>query len=483
MIVPRVKNTASLLFVTVLVACSQTGQDSGNSDAATATSGASGGVAGSTFVEAQTSGSQSSGDDTSTGEASDTSDSGTPPLDPNDPGDIAGDRFVAKSGEDVGDCIAAPCLTLAFAGAQMQPGEVLVVGDGSYDEPIANDTFALGADGAHTIVRAENSGAVTVTGRFGLYADQDFYLTFAGLRFESAMGKGISGGNVSFFRCAFVGGPCGGNSVNTGVGTNDFSPGAWNVLFQDCLFYGQGGRYGLLVYRAVDVTMRRIVVRKDGGWAVPGQPAECVEISPPEAGMALYEATNALCEQCIVFDSIKASIDSAEGLGGLAINANAPVLSDNDLVVDSFVVNTAYSGITFEGNAVVNNAEIRDSYSLGNRLNGVTVAIAGSMILQRVGVMDNGSDGIANYSANGPNPATVVLQDSLIAGNTGEQLRNLMGATDGSGPNTPDLSQFDNTWIRREMCELAQPRPDYDLPNEFCESGLSFTDYILSYVP
>src|SRR6185503_19691079 len=50
-------------------------------------------------------------------------DAGSPDLGPG----RTGDRTVATTGADTGDCIAAPCHTFDYAGTQLRSGETLIV--------------------------------------------------------------------------------------------------------------------------------------------------------------------------------------------------------------------------------------------------------------------------------------------------------------------------------------------------------------------
>jgi hypothetical protein len=356
---------------------------------------------------------------------------------------------------------------LAYAGTQMGSGDVLMVGDGTYDEAIDNDVFPSGTAGSFTVIRAVHEGHAVITGGLSLYRNGDFYLQFEGLRFSSQDGKGVAGGNVRFYRTSFSGGPPRGNTVNMGVGTNDFQPGAWDILFEDCLFYGLGGRYSLLVYRSRDVVLRRVVARKDGGWGLNGSGDTEWE---PEGVIIFYESSDSVCEQCVVFDSLKLSHQSAEALGALIQNSHSDTLHDNVRVLESIVVNNAYSGLTLEGNGAVSNAGYSDTYSVANELNGVTLNLnSASVEFTRCAVIGNGGDGIADYGS-----ADVNLVDSIVRDNQGEQLRNVSGETAGSGPGPIDLSSFDSDRIRFEFCAGVQ--------RGFCATTSTFQEYLQNFI-
>jgi hypothetical protein len=408
-------------------------------------------------------------------DAPDAGDADLPPDGPGDPdADDAGEVVippgalrVEMDGEDTGDCRSDPCRTLDYAGTKMQPGDVLYVGDGSYDTLVSNDTFPSGTAEGFTVVRAVHDGGAVVTGGLELYRNGEFYLQFEGLRFESGTGKGVAGGHVHFLRASFVGGPPSGNTVNWGAGTNDFEPGAWDILCEDCLFYGLGGRYAALVYRGQNVVLRRAVARKDGGWGLEGPDSTGWE---PEGVIIFYESAGSACEQCVVLDSLKLSDDSAEGLGALILNSHSDTLHHDVHVTQSIVVNNAYTGLALEGNGAVLDALFADTYSAANTGNGVTLALDTlTGTFERCAVIGNGGDGIADYGS-----ATVSILDCIVRDNAGEQLRGVTGETGGAGPGAIDLSGFDDGRIRAELCN--------GVDRGFCATSSTFEDYLRSFM-
>lgn len=382
-----------------------------------------------------------------------------------DGGEVMGDRYVAQDGVDAGDCSVDPCLTFAYAGTQLQSGEVLVVGDGTYADGIDGDTFPRGSDGASTTIRAAHPGAVTVTGPFALYDDGDFFLAFDGLRFENDGEKQVAGGHVAFTRAAFVGGPASGNAVNFVVGTNDFDPGAWNVSCEDCVFYGQGGRYAALVYRGQDVTLRRAVGRKDGGWGL----TEATTMSEPEGVITFYESRDSICDRCVALDSLKLSDDSAEALGALVQNSHTDG-HDNVAFIGCFSVANEFAGFAFEGQGSVGNASVTDSLSAQNQANGLTANVDGNITFTRIASRDNAGTGVASYG-----DAAVALVDSRVSGNAGGELDGVDGSTDGPGPDGVDLRGFDSAWLRAELCEHA------GVTRGLCARDIGFQAYLQSF--
>lgn len=432
-----------------------TNQSTGGTNSGGSSAGGSSGNGGSSSGGAPTGGSGGASTGGSGGSATGGS-GGTP---------ATGDRYVATDGTDSGDCSTDPCKTLSYAGQQLQSGEVLVMQDGTYPDSVDNDTLPKGTSGAFTVVRAEHDGAVTITGALELHENTDFFLEFQGMRFEGSDSKGVAGGNVRFLRVAFVGGPPTGNTVSFGVGTNDFTPGAWDVTCEDCIFRGLGGRYAAMVYHGENVTFRRIVARKDGGWGVGSSGATDSE---PEGVIMFYETKNSTCEKCVALDSLKESHSSAEALGSIIQNSHTNQHT-NVSFSECFAVNNEYAGFSFEGNGSVGSAAVSDSYSANNSANGITANVDGNITLTRIASLANDGTGVASYG-----DETVTLVDSKVSGN-GEALNGVSGSTTGAGPHAIDLSQFDNARLKTELCDLAQDSRGY------CADATTFQDYLQSF--
>ncbi|HET9956909.1 MAG TPA: right-handed parallel beta-helix repeat-containing protein, partial [Polyangiaceae bacterium] len=369
----------------------------------------------------------------------------------------ASDRIVATTGVDRGDCSIDPCLTFRYAGTQMRAGETLVVEDGTYADSIGSDTFPPGSPSGYTRIVARHPGAVTIEGRLDLYENREFYLELAGLRFVGDESKNVAGGHVRLVGDSFVNGPPDGNAAVLSIGTNDWAPGAWNIEVIDTIVYGHGGRYDVLVYRANDVTLTRLVARKDGGWSGDDQ-------SNPEGVVIFYESSRSVCDRCVVLDSISES--GAEPLGGIIVNSHDAKLSTDTEIRASAVIDSNYPGITLEGHGDVNEARIIDSYASGNSSNGVTLNVGGDLTITRLTAIANRGDGIANYG-----DITVSSSDCLLRDNSGEDLRGVPGTTTGSGAAPIDFAGFDQARVRRELC-AGETRG-------FCGANLSFAEHVM----
>jgi hypothetical protein len=172
--------------------------------------------------------------------------------------------------------------------ALMSSGDTLIINDGTYsttNDQIVN--MPNGTVGAYTTIKAANDGGAIITATDGFSFNAN-YVQIEGLKFSGTWQKTTDGNHIKILRCAFQGGPTSGNNINFAVGTS-------YVLIEDCWFYGQGGRYKILIYQADHIILRRCVIRQDAGWTVYE--------SDPEAGVAVYESSNVSLQNVIVIDS------------------------------------------------------------------------------------------------------------------------------------------------------------------------------------
>jgi len=218
-------------------------------------------------------------------------------------------RYVDTNGSDSGNCTNASseCRTLDYAISQMQGGDTLIIRDGEYGS--LNETTVLkvppsGAEGAYTIIKAENDGKVVIKRRLLIRNknNPDHHIQFEGLKWKGPYGDIITGNNIKIFRCAFEGGPAGGNTTNLNIGSSDTQTD--NILIEDSWFYGLGGRYTVLVFGSSNVIIRRSVIRHDGGWDIAGN-------FTPESGITIYNANRVQLQNVIVLDSITTSFNDS----------------------------------------------------------------------------------------------------------------------------------------------------------------------------
>lgn len=209
--------------------------------------------------------------------------------------------YIAPSGSDSSGngTSGNPWKTLDKAFSSGSGGDTYVLKNGTYNYSGAefDGSIDSGSSGAYTIIRAENDGGAVITQSGGLYLPASVsYVQIEGIKWNSSGQKYIGGHHIKFFRCAFQGGPSSGNVVNTGVGSN--SDNARYILFEDCWWFGLGGRYNLLIYNSDYVVIRRAIIRHDGGWG----PAS----GNPESGITFYESSNIHAQNVIVIDSNEA---------------------------------------------------------------------------------------------------------------------------------------------------------------------------------
>lgn len=172
----------------------------------------------------------------------------------------------------------------------MQRLHTLVVRAGTYAGAVnAITSLKSGKASAFNVIKAETDGAAIVSA--SLAADTGSYVQLEGFRFTAPETKYAAGDHVRFLRCGFEGGAvcsqdCDGEVV---VAAGSYQ------LFEDCWFYGVGGRYTVLVWEVHDTVFRRCVARRDGGYTYDG--------SNPEAVWSNYGSYNMSYQNCLSIDN------------------------------------------------------------------------------------------------------------------------------------------------------------------------------------
>jgi hypothetical protein len=324
------------------------------------------------------------------------------------------------SGSDANSCAAAVAggasakKTFASAVGCLSAGSTLIVQSGSYGG--AFNGIPNGAAGNFVVIKAETDGGVIFSGTVD-FAHTSAYIQTEGLRFESSNQKNILGNHLKFLRSSFKGGCTSGNCVNTVVGSNNFNDTA-DILFQDCWWYGAGGRYNLLVYNADRVVLRRAVVRHDGGWSDGGS-------GNPESGINFYDSSDSWCLNCIVVDS-NLTYSTWSGAYYSVRNSSVSHATANNGWVGSIALNNKDLGMRQDG--AISNATITDFVSVDNPnggisfgVNPVTSAVTRATILQK-NVPSSGDmrGGFGAWGGGSNNISNVI-----IAGQAGADLYNL----------------------------------------------------------
>jgi hypothetical protein len=179
-------------------------------------------------------------------------------------------------------------------------GDTLIIKNGTYSGS-ANviRTFGNGSPGAYNTIRAETDGSVVIsstilskpdTGALGSYTN------VIGLKFTAPETKGCDGTYMKFFRCA----------VENGQVCSSGCDGAFvwmsgsHQLYEDCWFYGWGGRYTVANYENSYTVYRRCVIRREGGYTYDE------EGQNPEAAIVNYAANHMSYQNVLVIDNTNA---------------------------------------------------------------------------------------------------------------------------------------------------------------------------------
>ncbi|HED35075.1 MAG TPA: hypothetical protein ENJ08_12830 [Gammaproteobacteria bacterium] len=346
---------------------------------------------------------------------------------------------ASASGDSGSGTLSSPkkYITSGLALMSSSGGDTLVVMPGTYadaNDRILSSSVPNGQPGAYNIIKAQTDGTVTIDASFNLSAvgaAQSSYLQFEGLKWRGPTGKSIVGHHIKILRCAFEGGPSSGNTTTFGIGTNNQTPGATDILIEDSWFYGEGGRYEMLIFNSDRVILRRVVARHDGGWCFN----VCGGSGPPEAGVTVYNSKNILLQNVMVLDSnlIYQYWESTFYI----INNTALLDNDNTVVDGALSINNRGVSFKFDGPKAVTNAVIQDSvsYGLGDGT-GFGIALTGNpgsnSTLRNLTLMNAGTGVLVGSSA-----TTNDLTNSILEGNT----RAIM---DNSGPGSNWTHSFNN---------------------------------------
>lgn len=147
-----------------------------------------------------------------------------------------------------------------------------------------------------TMIKAEENWRAIITRADSLALDSGnaHRTDFIGIKWNYAGQKTVSGTYLRFFHCRFKGGEPTGNNVQVSLGFGGVT--SHHILLEDCVVWGSGGRYNIMKYNVQYCTLRRVVVRHDGGWDDEGS-------ENPEAGITSYDAADLANVNTIVLDS------------------------------------------------------------------------------------------------------------------------------------------------------------------------------------
>lgn len=190
------------------------------------------------------------------------------------------------------------CENLSACNTAASSGDTVYIADGTYNQAVSGLK-------AGVTFQAVNDGEVTFTSTFQPGSNG---FTMRGIIIKSSNEKNL-GGNNTYDRMSFVGGPASGNIVNSLVYNG--------TTITNSAFYGEGGRYLLLAYEQTGgtITLDNIIFRPDGGWA---------GYSNPQAALNYYNSNGLVASGLILIDAITTAT-SEEVIGGLGCNSHVSV--------------------------------------------------------------------------------------------------------------------------------------------------------------
>lgn len=203
-------------------------------------------------------------------------------------------------------------ITNGMALMQGLSGQTLFIANGTYSEEAdrieeSDADIAAGTAGNYNRIMGESVNGVIIEQTMGLrYSPgkgSSVFLEFHNLHWKAPYGLGVTEVErwaldrqfVKFFNCGVRGGALGENSGLAGTEENQ--------LFEDCWFYGLGGRSIMAAFNTRNVIWRRCLFRFDSAWGWLDQGNE-----EPISIFTMYVndisgAANLACQNCIFIDS------------------------------------------------------------------------------------------------------------------------------------------------------------------------------------
>ena len=246
-------------------------------------------------------------------------------------------------------------------------GDTVIIKPGVYNHTLdAIIAPVSGTASDYNLIKAEVDGTVIISGvrdhsDFSYYSNLNLsisdygvknleapkYIQFEGLHFSSRTGsKSVSGQYIKFLRTSFEKGPNGNAYV--------LSIGGSYLLFEDCFFYGEGGRQAFGLYEGDHVILRRAVIRHDHGWRDTGK-------MEPQGVATIYNSNFVEFQNVILLDS---SSDPNSGgsnwwYGGVTMATNG-VNNQNNNIRGLIQLNVEGTFSIAGGSGNVNNIQMDD---------------------------------------------------------------------------------------------------------------------------
>jgi len=289
----------------------------------------------------------------------------------------AAEYYISTTGNDSNNGLteANAWATFAYADSQLQPGDSVIVLDGTYNQRL-NPTTS-GTDGNYITWRAQHDYQVELKPTSGTGAtlrvfscpdcgtpvSVKHHLIFEGFIVrgygEDAALNLFSGdntpeanqtNNIIVRRCGFYG-----NAQETNTSVISTGPGYRDSLMEDIFAYGRG-RKAAEIFSSLRVTIRRAVMRYDyweGDDYKPGDPRVC---------FTGYNVHDSIFENILAIDSAPTPAGYSADRSGIAIEGNPTPggfsNSQNNKYLGSVVLNTYGNGVESDSGSDTPNRDI-----------------------------------------------------------------------------------------------------------------------------
>jgi hypothetical protein len=338
--------------------------------------------------------------------------------------------YLGSSGRNRNSCSAAQSPTTPKASFSsiwgcLSSGDTVIVADGTYSDA-SPPSGKSGAAGAPITVRAANDGGATISDVVNFRGNA--FLTFVGFKVIGpntavdvrSNGSGRPSHHLTFQRLAFT---CTSTNVNDDA-CFAIADGSHHLLLEDFWGWG-GGRYTVMLYggpggNPLNVTADHNVLRRGVLRMGPSSSSS----GNPQAGLALYYASNNLVENVIVLDSQTRS-NSSNAAFYLTTHAPPPQLSNNKFY-GVIALNNEGVGwyLDHDGTGIGN--ELHNSIIWGSGMAGIEFYGAGTCtgnFAERVTVGASNGNGVQNYKCRSTSVTSSVLVNNkgygLLGGSVG----------------------------------------------------------------
>lgn len=383
--------------------------------------------------------------------------------------------YIAPNGVDDGVCAeGAPCRTFEVATAALNPGDELILLDGTYTladngslqtftpngAPIARSGMPPSGLAAEqpTVIRAQNPGAVQLEGGLGIgtRSNKRQYIFVHGITFHG--GGAIANGDFNVIKdCGF--------ELGLGIGSIDHSQGSTYNLVEDVWIWGYNVRGLAVNYRAHHNTWRRVVVRHDGcDDPFCGEGAGNYSIA-----LTIYNSHHVLFENVVTFDRV---LDLAEGYADFATaqhDSSQPAQPEGELLGNNawhgcMAINSEDLALNLEADAVTTGTT--------GTLRGFVALGTGSAVIDAAhrpyeGISHYDIDGLTVRAVGGSASSFSIGCDVVQAGDPGcdHSVNNVSAAAYAGGPSNL-LPQ-----VRHGTAETLWPWPNEErIKTEMCAS-------------